>query len=273
LVVWKSSNYTIDKDVIDAGKQLKLIARFGVGMEIIDVPYAQSKDIIVTNTPTSNSNAVAEHTMHLILACARNHRIVDKRFRSGEFNAIWRVNGIELEGRILGLIGIGQIGRLVASKAKYGFGMKVIGYNPHVGAGFPDEIEKVDTFQSLLAQSDFISLHVPATPETIGMFGTEEFKMMKPEAFFINTSRGEVVKEDEMVESLKNGIIKGAGLDVYTKEPLDPNSPLFDLDNVIMTPHYAAFSTDSLVRTGVQVAESIIAVSRGEKPKLSLPPR
>lgn len=271
LVVWKSSNYTIDREIIDAGKQLKLIARFGVGMEIIDVAYAQSKGIIVTNTPTANSNAVAEHTMYLLLACARNGHIVDKRLREGEFNAIWKLNSMELEGKTLGIIGIGRIGSLVAKKAKYGFGMNVIGYDPYVDANFPQEIAKIDSLEELLQQSNFISFHVPATSKTIGMIGTEQFKMMKPGAFLINTSRGEVVKEDEMVEALKNGTIRGAGLDVFTKEPLDPNSPLFELDNVIMTPHYAAYTSDSLAKTGIQVAESIAAVSQGKKPNFELP--
>jgi len=271
IVVWKSANYTIDREIIDAGKKLKLIARFGVGMEIVDVEYAQSKDIIVTNTPTSNSNSVAEHTMYLLLACAKNGHIVDKRFRGGEFNTIWKLNGVELEDQILGIIGVGNIGRLVANKAKYGFGMKVIGYDPYAGAAFPEEIERVSSLKELLAQSDLVSLHVPATPETLGMLGAEEFRMMKPSAFLINASRGEIVKENELVEALSNGTIKGAGLDVFTKEPLDINSPLFGLDNVIMTPHYAGYTTGAVKKTGIQVAESVVAVSQGKRPAFELP--
>jgi D-3-phosphoglycerate dehydrogenase / 2-oxoglutarate reductase len=271
LVVWKSANYTIDKEVINAGKKLKLIARFGVGMEIVDVEYAQSKGIIVTNTPTSNSNSVAEHTLYLLLGCAKNGHIVDKRFRGGEFNSIWQLNGVELEGQVLGIVGVGNIGRMVAQKAKHGFDMKVIGYDPYAGAKFPSEIEKVDTLHELLTQSDFVSLHVPATSETIGMLGTEQFKMMKSGACLINASRGEIVKEGELVEALSNGTIRGAGLDVFTKEPLDVNSPLFNLDNVIMTPHYAGYTAGAVKKTGIQVAESIVAVSQGKKPEFELP--
>jgi D-3-phosphoglycerate dehydrogenase len=271
IVVWKSANYTIDQDIIDAGRKLKLIARFGVGMEIVDVEYAQSKGIIVTNTPTSNSNSVAEHTLYLLLACAKNGHVVDRRFRGGEFNAIWKLNAVELEGQILGIVGLGNIGRLVGKKAKYGFGMKVIGYDKFLGANFPEDFEKVDTLEQLLTQSDFVSLHVPAAPQTVGMIGAAQFKMMKPNAFLINASRGEVVKEYELIEALKNGTIRGAGLDVFAREPLDVNSELFGLDNVIMTPHYAGYTSGAVRKTGIQVAESILAVSQGKKPKYELP--
>lgn len=270
LVVWKSPNYTIDSEIIDAGKNLKLIARFGVGMEIVDVAYAKEKGIVVTNTPTSNSNAVAELAIYLLIASAKNAHLVDRRFRGGEFKTIWKTNAVELEGKTLGIIGPGHIGQLVAKKAKYGFGMKVLGYNPHPNAVFIEEIEKADSLEVLLTQSDFVSIHVPATDETVGMIGAEQFKLMKNTAFLINTARGQIVKEDALIEALQQGVIAGAGLDVFTQEPPAKDNPLFTLDNVVVTPHYGGFTDAAVAKTGIQVAESIIAVSEGREPAFKL---
>lgn len=268
-VIWLSPN-RFDKEVIDAAKHLKLISRFGVGMEIVDVAYAQSKGIIVCNTPTSNSNSVAEHTMYLIMACARNARIVDQRIHAGEFNAIKKCSAVELEGCTLGIIGPGCIASLVARKARYGFGMRVLAWNPHVNSRVPEDMERVGTLDELLERSDFVSIHAPSTPETTGMIGEAELRKMKSSAFLINTARGSIVREDALIAALQAGEIAGAGLDVYAAEPLDPASPLLAMDNVICTPHYAGFTTGAVVKTGIDVAESILAVSRGETPKYIL---
>ena len=266
IVVWKSSKYTIDKEVIDAAGRLKLIARFGTGMEIIDVEYARERDILVTNTPTANANAVAEQTIYLLLALAKNGLSVNDRIRAGEFSSIWKTPALELAGKTLGLIGNGHIGSLVAKKARYGLDMEVIGYNPHKSSVFPEEIKRVDSLDTLLSRADVLSLHLPSTPETRGMFGAEEFKKMKNEAYFINTSRGEIVDEAALISALQNGEIRGAGLDVFAKEPPEKDNPLFSLPNVVLTPHYGGHTKTAVERTGVQVAESIVAVSRGETP-------
>ncbi|MCD8224599.1 MAG: hydroxyacid dehydrogenase [Clostridiales bacterium] len=266
IVVWLSPN-KIDKEVIDTAKNLKLISRFGVGMEIVDVPYAQSKGIMVCNTPTSNANAVAEHAMYLIMACARNSRIVDKKIHSGEFNSIKKISAVELENSTLGIIGLGNIGKKVAKKAK-GFDMNVIAWDPFVKEA--DGIEMIEKLDELLERSDFVTLHTPETKQTIGMIGAEELRKMKNSAFLINAARGAIVQQDALVAALRAGEIAGAGLDVYASEPLAADEPLLTFDNVICTPHYAGFTNGAIVKTGVDVAESILAVMNGGTPKYLL---
>ena len=268
-VIWLSPN-RFDKEVIDAAKNLRLISRFGVGMEIVDVEYARSKGIIVCNTPTSNSNSVAEHAMYLIMSCARNSRFVDAQIRAGEFKSICRTAAVELEGSTLGIIGPGYIASLLAQKAKYGFGMRVIAYNPHKSSKIPGDMERVDTLDELLARSDFVSIHAPATEETAGMIGMDELKKMKPTAFLINTARGMIIKENELAQAVREGVIRGAGLDVFVEEPLPMDSPLREQENIILTPHYAGFTKGAVVKTGIDVAESIVAVINGGRPKYEL---
>jgi D-3-phosphoglycerate dehydrogenase len=268
-VVWKSPNYTVDKEVIDAGKNLKLISRFGVGMEMVDVDYALSKGIIVCNTPTSNSNAVAEHTLFFMMSLAKNFRTVNQRIRGGEFNTIWKLSAVELDSSTLGIIGIGRIGTMVAKKAM-ALGMKVLAYDPYPAAKIPEGVERVETLDELLESSDFVTIHVPETKETIGMIGTEQLKKMKHTAFLINCARGPIVQEAALVNALKNNVIKGAALDVFEKEPLPSDSPLRDLGNLLLTPHYAAFTDGAVRRTGIDVAESLIAVSKGKNPKYKI---
>ncbi|MCG4529111.1 hydroxyacid dehydrogenase [Intestinimonas massiliensis (ex Afouda et al. 2020)] len=266
IVVWLSPNH-IDKEVIDAAKKLKLISRFGVGMEIVDVKYAQSKGIMVCNTPFSNINSVAEHAMYLIMACARNSRIVDTKMHSGEFNSIKKISAVELEGSTLGIIGLGNIGKLVAKKAS-GFDMNIIAWDPFVKEH--PGVEMITDLNELLERSDFVTLHTPETPQTIGLIGAEQFKKMKKSAFIINAARGSAIKQNELVEALKAGEIAGAGLDVYASEPLTSDEPLLAMDNVICTPHYAGFTTGAVVKTGIDVAESILSVKDGETPKYLL---
>ena len=266
IVVWLSPN-KIDREVIDAAKNLKLISRFGVGMEIVDVEYAQSKGIFVCNTPTSNSNAVAEHAIYLMMACARNARIVDTKIHSGEFNSIKKISAVELEGSTLGIVGLGNIGRKVAHKAQ-GLGMNIIAWDPFVQQA--EGVTMIQNLDELLSSADFVSLHTPETPQTIGMIGAEQLKKMKKTAFIINAARGSAIKQDELTTALQSGEIAGAGLDVYASEPLSPDEPLLKLDNVICTPHYAGFTTGAVIKTGIDVAESILAVMNGKKPKYLL---
>lgn len=266
LIVFLSPEYTIDSEVISAGKRLKLIARFGAGVDNIDIRAAREAGITVTYTPEANSNSVAELALYHIIALAKNAQIVNRRIHAGEFNEIRKLSAVELEGKTLGLIGNGHIAGLLAKKAGYGLGMKVIGYNPHENSVFPKEIERVGTLEELLSSSDFVSIHAPANEETVGLFGRRQFEQMKRTAFLINTARGRIVQEQELIRALKEGLIAGAGLDVYEKEPLG-ESELKQFDQVILTPHYGGFTDGAVVNTGLQVAESIISVSRGETPK------
>ncbi len=265
VVVKKVSGFTIDREVIDAAQRVKVFARFGVGVEIIDVDYAQQNGIIVTNSPKSNSNAVAEHTMYLILACAKNSRRLSERIFSGQFNAGVPEFAMELEGATLGIIGCKRIGCMVAKKAKYGFGMKVIGYDPFVSEDrFSKDIERRDSLELLMAEADIISVHMNAMPETIHMISEAQLKLMKPAAFIINTARGELIDQKALYEVLKEKRIAGAGLDVFEHEPLPADDAFTALDNVILTPHYAAFTKNAIDKASMDVAQDIIAVLNGD---------
>lgn len=255
------------KDVLAALPNLKVIGRHGIGVDNIDVQYCTDNGIYVTYAPQSNANSVAEHTMFLMLCCARNAMLIDDEFRSGNFEIRNKAKGMDLEGKTLGLIGMGRIGQMVARKATLGFGMKVIGYDPYIKPeNAPEGVTIVNSKEEVFAQSDFVSLHTPATPETKRSIGLAQFKMMKKGAFLINASRGEVVNEPELIEALEQGIIRGAGLDVFEQEPPAKDNRLLAMRNVIPTPHNAALTQESMDRMGLHAAMGIVDVLNGRKP-------
>ncbi|MGM8364514.1 hydroxyacid dehydrogenase [Virgibacillus sp. W0181] len=259
------SNAMIDADVIKAGKDLKVIAKYGVGLNNIDVEAATKQGVYVTNTPEANANDVAEHAMSLILNLSKKLMIMDKELRNGNFDIRNIVYSESLEGKTLGIIGLGRIGKLTAKKACDGFNMKVLGYDPHA-KHFPEMIKRVDDLKEILQKSDVISLHLPLLESTKHIISTKEFKLMKESAFFINTSRGGTVDELALVEALKSKEIAGAGLDVFEMEPPDTNAELFTLNNIIVTPHSAALSKEGSVKMAVHAAMQIDQVLNGQKP-------
>ncbi len=255
------------KKVIDCGNKLKVIGRHGIGVDNIDVDYCEEKGIWVTNAPTSNAISVAEHTIFLMLSCARNAYIVDSEFRAGNFEIRNKAKGMDLEGKTLGLIGLGRIGQMVAKKAIFGFGMKVIGFDPYVNKETLFEgITLANNIDEVYAAGDFVSLHLPATKETKNSVTMEKLKLMKKGAFLINAARGEVVLEADLIEALENGIIRGAGLDVFGQEPPVDNK-LVAMKNVIATPHNAALTQESMDRMGLHAAIGIVEVLSGKKPQ------
>ncbi|WHH57625.1 hydroxyacid dehydrogenase [Petroclostridium sp. X23] len=254
-------------EVLEAGKNLKVIGRHGIGVDNIDVARAEELGIWVTNAPLSNANSVAEHTITLILASARNLAYIDKVFRNGDFEIRNRLKGMDLDGKTLGLVGLGRIGTMVAKKAALGLGMKVIGYDPYITKDkVAPEIEFVDNMETIFKNADFVSLHMPATKETKGSIGKKYFEMMKSSAFLINCARGEVVDELELIQALKDKAIAGAALDVFEQEPPEKDNALFALDNVIVTPHNAALTQESMDRMGLHAATGIDEVLSGKKP-------
>ncbi|WP_319562646.1 hydroxyacid dehydrogenase [Marispirochaeta sp.] len=254
-------------EVLEAGKKLKVIGRHGVGVDNIDVKKAEELGIWVTNSPESNSNTVAEHAIGLIVALAHNIVRSDKAFRAGDFEIRNRVKGSDLEGKVLGVLGMGKIGRLVARKAHHGLGMKVIGYDPFLKADqFPEWVSKVDDWDEIFRDSDFLTIHIPATPNTKNSIGAKEFGLMKKGACVINAARGEVVDEPALVEALKNGKIAGAGLDVFAEEPPAKDHPFFGMDNVVVTPHNAALTTECMIRMATHAAQGIHEVLTGGMP-------
>ena len=251
-----------------AGPNLKVIGKQGAGLDNIDIPAATERGIRVVYAPGQNAQSVAEQAAFLMLACARRYQYVDKQFRSGNYKVRFGLeHTYELQGKTLGLVGCGRIGRMLATIAKCGFGMNVIGYDPFLKQDqLGDLITLVENQDEVFKQADFVSLHTPLTEHSIGM---REFKLMKPTASFINASRGEVVNEKEMIEAMEQGVINCAGLDVTEKEPLPLDSPLYSLDNVILTPHTAATTEQSVLRCCETVANDICAVLAGKDAKFA----
>ncbi len=258
----------MSREVLAAGKKLQVVARHGVGYDNVDTKAAAELGIWATNAPLSNAMSVAEHTMMLILATGKNLYAIGEKFREGDFDIRLRVRNVDLEGKTLGLVGVGRIGTMVGKKAALGFDMKVLGYDPYLPADkrIP-EIEMTDDLEKVFKTADFISLHIPATPETKGMIGKKYFSLMKKTSLFINCARGEVVNEADLIEALKSGTIAGAGLDVFELEPPAPDNPLLAMSNVVVSPHCASLTAESSDRMALHAAMEIDAVLSGRKPQ------
>jgi glyoxylate reductase len=253
-----------DQEVIDCLSGVKVLANYAVGYNNIDLEYAASKGIVVTNTPGVLTNATADLAWALLFATARLIPEADHYVRDGKFKG-WLPTlylGQEITGKTLGIIGAGRIGSNFAKKAK-GFDMKILYYNRRrdlqleadTGATYVDK-------DQLLREADFVSLHVPLTAETKAMIGAKELKMMKKHAILINTSRGPVVDEQALVEALKTGTIWGAGLDVYENEP-EVHPELLNLKNVVLAPHIGSATTETREKMAALVVENILAVLKG----------
>lgn len=248
--------------------KLKVISRHGVGVDNIDLRAAKERGIVVTNGPLSNYNSVSEHTIMLILECARKSFAVARAFREqGDFNCRNTIRGADVKDKVLGIVGLGRIGKTVAKKAHLGLDMKIIAYDPWVDPGtLPEYITMAHSVGRLLPEADFVSLHLPGGDETRHSFGMKQFRLMKPTAYLINVARGEIVAEGELTEALENGIIAGAGLDVFTREPVGADNPLLKMDRVIATPHSAGLTREAMDLSGVYAAVGIDEVLTGKQP-------
>ncbi|QNL43638.1 hydroxyacid dehydrogenase [Oscillibacter hominis] len=259
----------VTKAMMDTCRNLKGIGKQGAGLDNIDMEYATEKKIQVVFFPAGNANAVAEHAIMLMLMTARRFNYVDREFHKGNFWVRMGLqNTFEIQGKTLGLIGCGRISRLVATKA-IGMGMKVIGYDPYITQEQLGDlaIELKDNAEEIYKNGDFISVHLPLMPATEKTIGMEQFKLMKPRAIFINVARGGLIKEEELVKALQDGTLYAAGLDVYEPEPLCESSmPLLTLENVVLTPHTAATTEESVINCCTNVANDLVRVCNGEKP-------
>lgn len=245
--------------MIDASAKLKVIAKHGVGLDNIDMDHATENGIQVVYAPMGNANSVAEHTIFLLLACCRRFHYVDEIFRKGNFEVRYTLhNTFELEHMTLGLLGCGRIGQLVAQKAADGFGMRVIGYDPHASQERLRGPITLMSKEEVLRESDFVSLHMPSIPETRGSIGARDFALMKPSASFINVARGDIVVEQELIAALERGQILGAGLDVFDNEPIGPENKLLHMPQVIATPHTAATTEQAVRRCCTMAAQGIV---------------
>ncbi len=257
----------VTREVMACGKKLKVISRHGAGLERIDLEAARDMGIQVTRAPIANSVAVAEHVLAMILALAKNLLLVDRENRKGHFDIRHKRYGFDLKDKILGVLGLGNVGSRLSKRALHGLGMRVVGYDPYVDISRIDpEIKLHKDWRKVLEVSDFVSLHLPLTEETQGLIGREQLKLMKNSAFLINCARGPIVKEMELVAALEDGIIAGAGIDVYDPDPPNPDHPFFSMDNVIVTPHTAAHTHEAMRNMATHAAQGIIEVLNGKQP-------
>ncbi len=260
--------FRYDKPLLDRCKNLKVISSFSAGVDYIDTVYAEKLGIQVTNSGNANSNAVAEHTIFFMLACAKNHEIMSEAVKKSDFSIRKDVFNIELSGLTLGLIGFGNIGKLVAKKASMGFDMKVIVYDHHLTPdNAPAGVTPVSSPEEVYQNADFISLHVPFTEKNRHMIAREQLDMMKPSAVLINVSRGGLIQEDDLVQAVIDKKIKGAALDVFETEPLPADSALLKYSNIIVSPHCAANTREALDRMELFAAMDIYRVLNGERPE------
>ena len=256
----------INSEIIANATKLKIIARYGVGLDNIDIEAATNRGIYVTNTPTANINSVAEHVVGLILSISRQINKVDRAVREGDFSIRNSLPGTELKGKILGILGLGNIGKLVAEKCALGFGMRVIAYDPYIDQPMIDYISIENDLERLIKQADFISLHLPYNTSNHHLFNKEKIGWIKRSAFLINAARGGLVDEEVLATSLKEKSIAGAALDVFEQEPPCLNHSLWELDNIIVTPHIAALTNEAMNEMSLDCAKEIIRIKNKEKP-------
>ena len=260
---------TMTRELIEAAEDLRVISRTGGGFDNVDIQAATDNGVIVTSNLGVNTISVCEHVLAMMLSLAKKLSRLDHAVRTDNYQIRYQNLSHDLNNKTLGLLGFGRIGCQVATACRTIFNMRVLACDPYL----PDEAKEqhvelvtfVDKAQ-LCRESDFISVHVPLTEETRHALSAAEFALMKPESILINTSRGSVIDEDALVEALQNNVIGAAGLDVQAQEPPDPDSPLLQLDNVLLTPHSAALTTECVIRMATEAADRTLEVLAGKKP-------
>ena len=256
----------ITREVIESNPNLKVIVRHGAGFDALDVKACHDNGVQALYAPVANSTSVAETAILLMLECSRNVTVLHKTWVTDFYKAKLKVRKNTLSGKTLGIIGCGNIGSRVATRA-LAMEMNVMCYDPFKPAkDFPDGVEVVRDINRIFTESDYVSVHTPNTPLTHNMINKETLAMMKPTAFLINTARGGCVDEDALYEACKNGTICGAGLDANKQEPVDPNLPLLSLDNVIIYPHIGGNTTEAAHRASYFAAMGVEEVYEGKEP-------
>ena len=261
------------ESLMAACTKLRVVGRHGVGLDTVDIPAATRLGVAVVHAPGSNSQAVAEHALMLMLACVKRTRHIDTLTRKGDWGATRVVGNTELAGKTLGIVGVGNIGRRVAKFAG-AIGMRVLAYDKYV----PDDevrrrgAEPVKSLGALLPQVEVLTCHTPLTSETTHMINPKTLALMKPGAIFVNTSRGPVQDERALFEALTRGHLGAAGLDVWEEEPTPLDNPLLNLENVVCSPHVAGVTREANRQMAVQVAGEMLRVLRGEKPEVLVNP-
>lgn len=261
----------VTRRLMEAAPKLKAIGRHGVGVENIDLEAASEMGIVVVYTPDANLESVAEHCLGMMILLAKRILRADRALREGDWDARYRMVGDELLGKTLGVVGFGRIGQRVAAMCHSALAMIVLYYD--VVARSQAEAEtgaRRVSLTELLESADVVSVHVPMLPQTRGLIGEAELRRMRTGAFLINSSRGPVVGRHALVRALQEGWIAGAGLDVFDPEPLPSDSPLLELDNVVVTPHMAAHTQEAMLRMAA-VADDVLGVIQGLEPRHPVP--
>jgi D-3-phosphoglycerate dehydrogenase / 2-oxoglutarate reductase len=252
----------IDAEALARAPLLRVIARAGVGLDNVDVEAATKAGVMVVNAPTSNLVSAAEHAIALLLSVARNVPQATASLKAGKWQRA-AFTGVELQDKVVGILGLGKIGVLVAGRLA-AFGMTVIAYDPYVSAARAAQLGvRLVSLEELLAAADFISVHLPKNAETVGLIGQDELRLVKPEVRIINAARGGIIDESALASALADGRVAGAGLDVYASEPCT-DSPLLRFDNVVCTPHLGASTHEAQEKAGTQVARSVRLALAGE---------
>ena len=262
------SETKVTKDIIEAGKKLQVIARAGVGLDNVDINAASQRGIVVLNAPTGNTISAAEHTMAMMLALARHVPQANAKLKSG----VWQrsnFTGNELRNKTLGVIGLGNVGSEVARRAA-AFKMRIIGYDPFISAEYArnNGIEMVPV-KELLKESDYITLHLPLTPESKGMIGAKELESLKPTARIINCARGGLIDEEALYHAVDAGKLAGAAIDVFSKEPATDNI-LLQSDKIVVTPHLGASTEEAQAGVAIDAAEQVLAVLNGQSARYAV---
>ena len=252
----------IDAEALAAADRLSVVARAGIGLDNVDVPAATARGVLVVNAPTSNIVSAAEHAVALLLAVARNVPAADAALRSGEWTRS-RFTGVEVADKTVGVVGLGRIGVLVAQRLS-AFGTRLLAYDPYVQPARAAQLGvRLVGLEELLAESDFVTVHLPRTPETVGLIGARELALAKPGVRIVNAARGGLVDEAALADAIRSGHVGGAGLDVFATEPTT-DSPLFGLPGVVVTPHLGASTVEAQDKAGLAVARSVRLALQGE---------
>lgn len=252
----------MDAEALAAAPKLKVVARAGIGLDNVDVKAATARGVMVVNAPQSNIVTAAEHAVALLLSLARHIPAADASLREGQWKRS-KFTGVEIADKVVGVVGLGRIGVLFAQRLA-AFGVTLVAYDPYVSAARAAQLGvRLVPLEELLRTSDFISIHLPKTAETLGLIGAKELQTVKPELRIVNAARGGILDEAALYDALKDGRIAGAALDVYATEPCT-DSPLFTLENVVVTPHLGASTTEAQDKAGVAVAKSVKLALQGE---------
>ncbi len=252
----------VTEEEIAAAGRLKLIVRHGAGLDFIPVAFARARGIPVASVPDANSQAVAEHVIGVILAMARSFVALDRSLRDGDWTARNRIRGMQLNGRLLGVVGCGRIGRLVAQKALAGLGMRIAAFDPHA-TDLPPGVQRFDSLDELLAAADVVTLHVPLVAATRGLVSRDRIARMKRAALLVNAARGGIVDEAALAEALVEGRIGGAAVDVFGTQPVPRDHPLLQAPKVLLTPHTASLTDDAYVAMGEGAVDEVERAWRG----------